>query len=45
MKTFKTFNKEQENVKDFEEDLTATSEKETDKSLEKETQEEKNENV
>ena len=41
MKTFKTFNKEQENVKDFEEDITASPEKETDKSLEKEKEEEK----
>ena len=41
MKTFKTFNKEQENVKDFEEDVAASPEKETDKSLEKEKQEEK----
>ena len=36
MKTFKTFNKEQENVKDFEEDIAASPEKETDTSLEKE---------
>ena len=41
MKTFKTFNKEQENVKDFEEDIAASPEKETDKSLEKEKEEEK----
>ena len=32
-------------LKDFEEDIAATPEKETDKSSEKETQEEKNENV
>ena len=44
MKTFKTFNKEK-NLEDFEEDIAATPEKETDKSSEKETQEEKNENV
>ena len=44
MKTFKQFNKD-EDIKDFEEDIAATPEKETDKSLEKETQEEKNENV
>jgi|TARA_R110000803_G_scaffold22068_1_gene55102 hypothetical protein len=43
MKTFKTFNKEEE-VKDFEEDLAATPEKETEKSSDKEKQEEKNEN-
>ena len=41
MKTFKKFNKEQENVKDFEEDIAASPEKETDKSLEKEKEEEK----
>ena len=41
MKTFKTFNKEQENVKDFEEDIAASPEKETYKSLEKEKEEEK----
>ena len=35
MKTFKTFNKEKD-LKDFEEDIAATPEKETDTSLEKE---------
>jgi hypothetical protein len=44
MKTFKTFNNEKD-LEDFEEDIAATPEKETDKSSEKETQEEKNENV
>lgn len=44
MKTFKTFNKEQENVKDFEEDLAGNPEKETANTSDKETQEEKNEN-
>jgi len=44
MKTFKTFNNEKD-LKDFEEDIAATPEKETDTSSEKETQEEKNENV
>ena len=34
MKTFKTFNKEKD-LKDFEEDIAATPEKETDTSLEK----------
>ena len=35
MKTFKTFKKEKD-LKDFEEDIAATPEKETDTSLEKE---------
>ena len=35
MKTFKTFNNEKD-LKDFEEDIAATPEKETDTSLEKE---------
>ena len=35
----------EEDLKDFEEDIAATPEKETDKSSEKEKQEEKNENV
>jgi hypothetical protein len=44
MKTFKTFNKEKD-IKDFEEDIAAIPEKETETSSEKEKQEEKNENV
>ena len=44
MKTFKTFNKEKD-IKDFEEDIAAIPEKETETSAEKEKQEEKNENV